>query len=67
MAMSLGPSRGTKAEINMTPLINVLLVLIIIFMVITPTIPRGLEAQIPRPNPEPSDRQVRRSERLSCR
>jgi biopolymer transport protein TolR len=38
----------SKAEINMTPMIDVLLVLIIIFMVITPLTPRGLRALIPQ-------------------
>jgi biopolymer transport protein TolR len=51
MAMALGGSGGPKAEINVTPLIDVLLVLIIIFMVITPTTPKGLEALAPQPPP----------------
>ena len=51
MAMSLGGSGGPKAEINMTPMIDVLLVLIIIFMVITPLTPKGLEALVPQPAP----------------
>ena len=47
--MSVSSDGGTKAEINMTPMIDVLLVLIIIFMVITPLAPRGLPAAIPQP------------------
>ena len=52
MAMSVGGSSGgPKADINMTPMIDVLLVLIIIFMVITPLTPKGLEALVPQPPP----------------
>jgi biopolymer transport protein ExbD len=39
------------SEPNVVPLIDVLLVLIIIFMVITPTTPKGLEALVPQPAP----------------
>ncbi|MGB0035384.1 MAG: biopolymer transporter ExbD [Candidatus Acidiferrales bacterium] len=39
------------SEPNVVPLIDVLLVLIIIFMVITPTTPKGLEALVPQPSP----------------
>jgi biopolymer transport protein TolR len=52
MGMSVGGSGGgPKSDINMTPMIDVLLVLIIIFMVITPLTPKGLEALVPQPPP----------------
>jgi biopolymer transport protein ExbD len=49
--MSVGSGKGAQADINMTPMIDVLLVLIIIFMVITPLTPHGLEALVPQPPP----------------
>jgi len=49
MGMTVGRKAGLKSEINLTPMIDVLLVLIIIFMVITPITSRGLEALIPQP------------------
>jgi len=41
----------TKPQINVTPLIDVLLVLLIIFMVITPIKPTAFDAKIPQPPP----------------
>jgi biopolymer transport protein ExbD len=52
MGMAVGGGKGPKSDINMTPMIDVLLVLIIIFMVITPLTPKGLEALVPQPPPK---------------
>ena len=51
MGIVLG-DRSHKADINITPMIDVLLVLIIIFMVITPLSPVGLNTLLPAPAPE---------------
>jgi biopolymer transport protein TolR len=48
MGMAVGPSSGIKNEINVTPLVDVVLVLLIIFMVITPMLQRGKSVTLPK-------------------
>lgn len=57
MSMSSGGSGGATPQINVTPLIDVLLVLLIIFMVITPMKPSRFEAKVPA-EPKPDEQQV---------
>jgi biopolymer transport protein ExbD len=57
-------SSSSMADINVTPMIDILLVLLIIFMVIVPVTPRGLDALVPQPpknpqqQPPPNDRTI---------
>jgi biopolymer transport protein TolR len=64
MAMTTGGGGGNMADINVTPMIDILLVLLIIFMVIVPVTPKGLDALVPQPpknpqkQPPPTDRTI---------
>ncbi len=57
MGMSSGSSSGATPNINVTPLIDVLLVLLIIFMIITPSKPSRFEAKVPA-EPKDDDKNV---------
>ena len=46
MAMQLGSS-GVKSDINVTPFVDIVLVLLIIFMVVTPMLSRALDVAVP--------------------
>lgn len=52
MAMTAGSRDGQSADMNVTPLIDVLLTLLVIFMIITPVTPKGERALIPQPPPK---------------
>jgi len=51
MGMNAGSRKGLKSDINITPYIDILLVLLIIFMVVTPVRQMKLEARAPQPPP----------------
>jgi biopolymer transport protein TolR len=52
MSMNVGGNKGAMANINITPYIDILLVLLIIFMVIVPVRQMDLEVKVPQPAPD---------------
>ena len=64
MSMTTGGGGAYSSDINVTPMIDILLVLLIIFMVIVPVTPKGLDALVPQPpkdptkTPPPTDRTI---------
>jgi len=51
MGMAVTGKKGPKSDINITPYIDILLVLLIIFMVITPVHQMDLDVKVPQPPP----------------
>ncbi len=63
MAMNLGGSTGVKSDINVTPLVDVMLVLLIIMMIVAPLVQKGVDVRMPiasntTDHPETSDQVV---------
>ena len=52
MSFSSGNSKGPMAEINVTPLVDVMLVLLIIFMITAPIMTHKIKIDLPQPNPD---------------
>ena len=51
MAFSTGSGKGPMADINVTPLVDVMLVLLIIFMITAPIMTHKIKIDLPQPNP----------------
>jgi biopolymer transport protein ExbD/biopolymer transport protein TolR len=61
MGMAAGGSGSLQSEINVTPMVDIMLVLLIIFMVVTPFLQQGITVSIPRDmkNPDEDQRIIR--------
>lgn len=57
MAMAVGGSDEYNSEINVTPMVDVMLVLLIIFMIVTPLLQQGVSVNLPRDmiSPDPDE------------
>jgi biopolymer transport protein ExbD len=51
MAMAVGAGKGPRSDINITPLVDVVLVLLIIFMVLTPLMEKEIGVRVPEEVP----------------
>ena len=61
MGMSAGGGGGLQSEINVTPMVDIMLVLLIIFMVVTPLLQHGVTVNLPKDlkNPEEDQRIIK--------
>ena len=55
MGMAAGGGGGLQSEINVTPMVDIMLVLLIIFMLVTPNLQQGIHVDIPRETSNPED------------
>src|SRR5689334_9787321 len=58
MGMSAGGSDDFTAEINVTPMVDIMLVLLIIFMIVTPLLQKGVTVALPRDMNNPDEDQA---------
>ena len=66
MAMRGGFNRRVMSEINVTPLVDVMLVLLIVFMVTAPMLKSGVDVQLPTAGMAPLDKGERATAQLPC-
>lgn len=55
MGMASGGGGGLNSEINVTPMVDIMLVLLIIFMLVTPNLQQGIHVDIPKETSNPED------------
>jgi biopolymer transport protein ExbD/biopolymer transport protein TolR len=58
MSMSVGGDEDFNSEINVTPMVDIMLVLLIIFMVVTPLLQKGVTVSLPRDMNNPEEDQA---------
>ena len=55
MGMAVGPSGGPNANMNVTPLIDVMLVLLVIFIITAPLLTQAVKLELPKAKAQPAD------------